>query len=50
MNKTSQVLRHCCVGERWWDHNKPITKRVLTGKETHQKKPAMGQKDHFKYT
>ena len=24
MNKTCHVLRHCCVGEKWWDHNKPM--------------------------
>ena len=44
------VLRHCCVGEKWWDHNKPMTKRVLTGKETNLKKSCHGQKDYFKYT
>ena len=34
MNKTCHVLRHCCIGEKWWDHSKPMTKSVLAGKET----------------
>ena len=42
MNKTCRVLKHCCVGGKWWDHNRPITKRVLAGKETHLKKSCHG--------
>ena len=44
MNETWQVLRHCCVGRKWWDQNKFMTKRVLTGKETQLKKSCRGSK------
>ena len=47
MNKTCCVLRHCCVGEKWWDQNKLMTKKVLTGKETHLKKSCHGSKGLF---
>ena len=32
MNKTCHVLRHCCVGKKWWDRNKPMTKRSWQAK------------------
>ena len=47
MNKTCHVLRHCCLGGKWWDHNKPMTKRVLAGTETHLKKSCHGSKESF---
>ena len=50
MNKTCHVLRHCCVGkngEKWWDHKKPMTKRVFVGKKTHLKKSCNGSKKPF---
>ena len=49
MNKMCHVLRHCYVGKKWWDYNKSMTKKVLAGKKTHLRNPAIGQKDHFKY-
>ena len=47
MNKTCHVLRYCCVGKKWWDHNKPMTKMVLAGKETHLKKSCYVSKGPF---
>ena len=47
MKKICHVLRHCCVGEKWWGHNKPMTKRVLAGKETHLKKSCNWSKGPF---
>ena len=29
MNKTYYVLRHCCAGEKWWDHNKPNCRAII---------------------
>ena len=46
MNKMCHVLRHCCVGGKWWDHNKP-TKRVLAGKKTYLKKSCYGSKGPY---
>ena len=47
MNRTCRVLEHCCVSKKWWDYNKPMTKRILAGKETHLKKPCCGSKGPF---
>ena len=34
MNNTCHVLRHGCVGGKWWDHNKPMTKESWQAKKT----------------
>ena len=41
-------LRHCCVGgKNGGKHNKPVTKKGQTSKQTHRKKSCHGSKGLF---